>query len=232
VDEAQFEIENAKIELAVLIFTDYNTPYTIVDDLQIPPLLPAAIADVRTQAVENSPELRAAMSAVQLQNLGVGAAKSEFMPSFTIQYNYGLDANRFAPRSNGIPNLGSSVLGTLNIPIFNWGATRSRIRQAEARQKQAELDLNRTQKELSSNVQLLYREAEFARSQADSLQASLDLAAETVRLTLLAYSAGEASVLEVIDAQRSLTEARNAVDDGLARYRAAWANIQVIIGAF
>jgi len=49
---------------------------------------------------------------------------------------------------------------------------------------------------------------------------------------VLRYQAGEATVLEVVDAQTTLAGARNAYDDGLARYRVALANIQTLTGAF
>lgn len=231
VDNARFEIEKAQIELAVLIFPSYDTPFTVKDDLDSQPPLTAA-GNIHSEAVKTSPDLLAATKTLQQQKLGVSIAKSEFMPSMSFDYIYGIDANRFAFHTDGRLNLGSSVQATLNIPVFNWGATRSRIRQAESRQKQAELDLDRTQKELSAGVQLLYKEAQFARSQLDSLQASVDLAIDTERLTRLAYAAGEATANEVVEAQRTLTEARDAWDAGLARYQVAWSNIQVVTGVF
>ena len=68
--------------------------------------------------------------------------------------------------------------------------------------------------------------------QIASLRHSLDLATESLRLTRLRYQAGEVSVLEVVDAQSTLVEARNANDDGMARYRLAVANLQTLTGAF
>lgn len=231
VNDAGFEIEKAQVELAVLIFPDYSIPFTVNDDLDsLPPL--SEVADIRSQAAKNSPDLLVATKTLQQQTLGVAIAKSEFMPSMTFDYFYGIDANRFAFHTDGRPNLGSSVQATLNIPVFNWGATRSRIRQADARKKQAELELTRTTRELNADVQLLYREAQFSRSQLDLLKASVDQAADNERLTRLAYAAGEVSVLEIVDAQRTLTEARDAYDAGLARYQVAWAKIQVATGVF
>ena len=55
-------------------------------------------------------------------------------------------------------------------------------------------------------------------------------ATESLRLTLLRYQAGEATALEVVDAQTTLAAARNAYDDGLARYRLALANLQTLTG--
>ena len=43
---------------------------------------------------------------------------------------------------------------------------------------------------------------------------------------------GEATVLEVVDAQTTLIQARNAFDDGAARYRLALANLQTLTGVF
>jgi outer membrane protein TolC len=59
-----------------------------------------------------------------------------------------------------------------------------------------------------------------------------ELAAESLRLTLLRYEAGEATILELVDAQSTLTLARNAYDDGLVRYRVALANLQTLTGVF
>ena len=73
-------------------------------------------------------------------------------------------------------------------------------------------------------------EAEAAKAELDVLQQSADLAAESVRLTNLRYQAGEATALEVSDAQTTLIQASNAYDDGLARYRVALASIQTITG--
>jgi outer membrane protein TolC len=60
----------------------------------------------------------------------------------------------------------------------------------------------------------------------------MNLAAESLRLTLLRYQAGEATALEVVDAQNTASLARIAFDDGLLRYRVALANLQVLTGAF
>jgi outer membrane protein TolC len=53
-----------------------------------------------------------------------------------------------------------------------------------------------------------------------------------LRLTTLRYQAGEASVLEVVDAQNTLTLTRNAYDDGQVRFQVALANLQTLTGSF
>ena len=52
------------------------------------------------------------------------------------------------------------------------------------------------------------------------------------QFTSLRYQAGEATALEVVDAQTTLAAARNALDDGLSRYRTAIASLQTLTGNF
>ena len=84
---------------------------------------------------------------------------------------------------------------------------------------------------LQGNLAAAYTEARAALAQLDSLRQSVDLSAESLRLVLLRYQAGEATALEVVDAQNTLTQARNANDDGLARYRVAIAGLQTLTGS-
>jgi outer membrane protein TolC len=85
---------------------------------------------------------------------------------------------------------------------------------------------------LNANMSSAYLEAQAAHEQIDSLRGSADLSVESLRLTLLRYQAGEATVLEVVDAQTTLAAARNAYADGLARYRLAVATIETLTGHF
>jgi len=98
--------------------------------------------------------------------------------------------------------------------------------------RQATLDLSFAKRSIRANSESLYLEANVARTQLASLQATLDLSAESLRLTLLRYTGGEATALEVVDAQSSAALARNAYSDGLARYRLALAALQVLAGRF
>ena len=81
-------------------------------------------------------------------------------------------------------------------------------------------------------MRTFYNEAQAARQQLDSLSRSAELAADSLRLTTLRYQSGEATVLEVVDAQNTLNLARNAFNDGQARYRMAVANLQTLTGNF
>ncbi len=227
--EAELNMNRSRLGLAVLVFPDFNENFTVVDDLQPAEPLPA-FAEVQDAVAHNSPALRAAMATVQEANQEVAIAWNGFLPALSLDYFYGIDASRFATRTDGIKNLGYAATATLQLPVWNWGANRSKLKQADLRREQARVELSFAQRQLLSNMRAFYNEAQTARSELESLNRSAELAAESLRLTTLRYQAGEVSVLEVVDAQNTLTQARNAFDDGQARFRVALANLQTLTG--
>jgi outer membrane protein TolC len=227
--EAQLEMNKTHLELAVLLFPDFNENFTVVDDLRLPPPIPT-FDEVQAMATQHNPDVRAAVAAVQEAKGEVAVAWTGVLPVVTADYFYGIDAARFATRIDGVSTLGSSGAVGLQLPIWAWGANRSRIKQANLRRNLARVELTFTQRQLLANLRSFYQELEAARSELELLSQSADAAAESLRLTTLRYQAGESTVLEVVDAQNTLTSARNAYDDGQARYRIAQANLQTLTG--
>jgi outer membrane protein TolC len=233
--DAHLAMDSSHLDLAVLIFPNFNQDFSTVDDLRLPPPLPP-MQEVEQQAKSKNPELYAAMQNARAAGLAVMSAKAAYLPSLTLDYFYGIDSNQFSIYSNTpdgrFRNLGYSASATLNIPIWNWGATQSKVRQSELQREQAQIELSAAQRKLIAELKSFYAEAEGARIQLDVLAQSADLAADSARLTTQRYQAGEATALEVVDAQNSLLLARNNYDDGEARYRLAIANLQTLTGVF
>jgi outer membrane protein TolC len=230
--DAETNVQKARIALGVILFFDLTQPYDIADDLRPDTPLPP-LDEVRALALSRSPDIRAAEAARRQADAGVLSARAAYYPSLVLDYFFGIDANVLGIRGPGNrQNLGSVVQGTVTVPVWNWGTTRSRVRQAELQRRQSEFDLTYTQRSLQSSINSFYLEAQAARAQLDSLRSSLDLSAESLRLTILRYQAGESTALEVVDAQATLALARNAYDDGLARYRVALAALQTLTGRF
>ncbi|MBV9085141.1 MAG: TolC family protein, partial [Acidobacteriaceae bacterium] len=127
---------------------------------------------------------------------------------------------------------GYFITAILNVPVWNWGTTHSKLKQAEYNRNQARVELSQAQRDALSNLNSFYREAEAARSEDATLRESATLAADSLRLTTLRYQAGEATVLEIVDAQNALATARNAFADGQLRYRTALATLQTLTGNF
>jgi outer membrane protein TolC len=230
--DAQLALDKARIGFAVFLFPDFRQDFALIDDLGRATALPA-FPEVQNLAQQNNPDIRAAQATVNQENFGIRSARAGYLPNVTIDYWYGIEANTYALHNpEGLNQLGSSFQIQLNVPLWNWGATRSKVKQAEYRLQQAKIDLSFTQRELLANLNSFYAEAQVANNQLASLKHSLDLSTDSLRLTLLRYEAGEVTILELVDAQSTLIAARNAYDDGLTRYRLVLANLQTLTGVF
>jgi outer membrane protein TolC len=229
--EAGLAMDKARLGLSVLLFPKFNQDFAVVDDLRLAPPLPP-FPEVEQMAQKNNPDLRAAGAALQMANREVQVAWAGHLPTLTLDWWYGVDATHFATYTGNVRNLGYAAQATLNIPVWNWGAIQSKVKQASLRRDQAQLELTFAQKQALANLRAFYQEASTARTELDTLRNSAELAAESLRLTNLRYQAGEATALEVVDAQNTLVSAQNAYDDGEARYRSALATLQTLTGTF
>lgn len=228
--EAQLGLLNARLDLAVLIFPDFSDNFEVTEDLHAPAPLPT-LGEVQQQAARDNPDVRAALESARAAGFEVTGARGGYLPSLSVDYWYGIDAPQFAVNGpSGLSNLGSSAAATLNIPIWNWGATQSRIKQAELRRDQAQRELSLAQRKLLAEIKSLYSEAETALNELGGLGRSAQLAEESLRLTTLRYKGGEATVLEVVDAQTTYAQSSAAYQDGAVRYRVALANLQTLTG--
>ncbi len=237
--EAMLAMESTRLNLAVLMFPDLNENFTVVDDLDSSQALPP-FPDIQALGARQNPDLRAAQEALRAATQDIRIARNALVPSLAIDGNWGIESNAFAWRSTAaaftekgvLPNPGYFIDARLNIPIFDWGILRSKVRQAQVREQQARVELTQTQRQVVTNLYLYYNEAVAARAAVDGLRRAADLAAESLRLINLRYQAGESTALEVVDAQNTLIQVPNAFDDAHARYRNALAAQQTGTGTF
>jgi outer membrane protein TolC len=230
--DAEVTFDRARIGFSVLLFQDYNQQFSVADDLERAPVLPP-FNELRALASKNNPDLRAAQATVRQQTHEISSAKAAMLPSLSFDYFYGINANQYAVYDReGFRNLGNVAQAQVTLPLWTWGALRSKVKQAELKLVLARNDLTLAQRTVLANLNSFYLEADTAVMQVASLQRSLDLSNELLKLTLERYQAGESTALEVQDAQTLLALARNAYLDGVMRYRMAVGNLQTITGIF
>ena len=227
--DAKLQSEKARLDLAVLLFPDPQAAYTLVDVANPAPL--ATREEIEAAAARNNAELKSALASLQVANLSVTTARAAYVPDLGLNFNFGIDAPEFAVHGpDGARNLGYSAMATLDIPVWDWFSTHDRIKQKTALRDSAKVTLTATQRRLVADLDEYYGEATVARDQLQSLDQSVATARESLRLMRLRYSAGEGTVLEVVDAQNSVVAAETAREDGVLRYQTALANLQILTG--
>jgi outer membrane protein TolC len=241
-DEAKFSMEDTRLGLAVILFPDFNENFSVVDDLDSAPALPP-FPDVQAMTEKQNPDLRVALETLREAELDVKSAKSAFLPTLTVDTDYGIEANCFAlhctrasvqndPAVGVVPNLGYFLTAALTVPVWDWGTLRGKLHQAEYKQQSAKAALSQSQRMHISELYATYDEAIVARAGLEESRSTAELAAESLRLTNLRYQAGASPATEVVDAETALVTARNAYADAQIRYRTLLATLQTFTGSF
>ena len=228
-EDAKLSVAKARLELGVLLYPDPSTDYTLAA-AENPAPLPDR-ASVEAAAKNSNPEIRSALAAVQVSQAQVAQSRAALLPDLVLNYTYGIDAPQFAKRGpDGALNLGYSAGATLDIPVWDWLTSQRKVKEASIRSEAAKATLTNAQRKLLAELAEYYDEADVARRQLASLDASVNDAGESLRLTNLRYINGEGTVLDVVDAENTLTVAENAQADGVLRYQTALAQLETLTG--
>ncbi|RYZ24041.1 MAG: TolC family protein [Chitinophagaceae bacterium] len=151
--------------------------------------------------------------------------RNEYFPQLSLggNYTYLGTSNSFPVfkgKSAGANWFGAaSVSLNLRVPIFNGGATKARIRQADVGIRKLNEDITNT----SLQLNLAY---ENARTQINNniitlnnQRRNVQLAEDVFRNTQNNYNNGLASLTDLLDAERALTDARSNLSSALLNYR-------------
>lgn len=228
--DAALQAHQTRESLGVLLFPDPATPYVLTDPLDSMMTLPDQ-NEIERLAAQANPELQSATAGLTAANANLLAARADYLPSLSFDYYYGLDAPMFARVGPlGERFLGYSASAGINIPVWDWFTTHDRVKQSEVRQRLARANLDLTHRLLISQLHAATDELRTAASAFTSLQHSVQQAKESLRLSTLRYQAGEATVVEVVDAQNTYLATETMAADGAVRYHLAVANLERRIG--
>src|SRR6266849_6534654 len=130
-ERAQVNEEIAAGSLRVLVGYDFNTPIRTTDlTLAIP--TDSEFQQFKANDVSRRPEFTQLEAQLRAARQEVRIARADRLPQLSYSMNGGFDTDSLKP-----PRLkehtGVSAAISLSIPIFDWGATRSKERQARLR---------------------------------------------------------------------------------------------------
>lgn len=222
--QAETLLTQAETELAALRFTkarNENLLATLVGrvvDEPLPEPLPLAqqarmdtlAAGLPSDLLTNRPDIVGAELRLRAARANVGAARAAFFPTISLTGSYGF-ASSALEELVGEDRRTWSYGPTITLPIFDFGARRGNLTVAEARQNIAIADYERT-------IQVSFQEVSDAlagrRFLAEQVQAQQRQTAAQRQLAELArrrYDEGVVAYIEVLDAERNLFAAEQAL---------------------
>lgn len=220
--------EVAAGSLRVLVGYDFTRPITTTDlALALP--TGSEYQQFKADDVSRRPEFTQLEQQLRAAREETKIARADRLPSLSYSINGGFDTDSLhGPRLK--EHTGMSAAVSLNIPIFDWGATRSKERQARLRVQLAENERTIavkgfTQQFYAARAQAANAVARIALARDGVLKAQDNLAASIAR-----YRAGEAQIVEVTDAQTTLVAQRAALYQAIFDYLIAIARLKQATG--
>jgi outer membrane protein TolC len=229
------ELEKARGNEAVAagslrVFVGYDFSRSIAtSDLALALPIAFEVQQFKAEDVSRRPEFMQLEHQLRAARQEIKIARADRLPSLGYSINGGFDTDSMkAPRLK--EHTGVSAAISLSIPIFDWGASRSRQRQAQLRVDIAE---NERTLALRGFTQQFYA----ARALVDNAARRINLAREGVTkaqdnlaASIARYRAGEAPIVEVTDAQTTLVEQRGALYQAIFDYQTGLARLRQATG--
>jgi NodT family efflux transporter outer membrane factor (OMF) lipoprotein len=167
---------------------------------QAPPSVPAGLPSA---LLERRPDIRQAEQQLIAANAQIGAAKAEYFPRISLTGFFGAQSRALSNLLSGPAVLASAGAGAA-APIFNGGRTRANVQLAEAVQREAVVQYQRTIVTALRDVADALAAHGKTREQRGEQERLVQTLGESVRLATQRYQGGLDSYLPVLDAQRNL----------------------------
>jgi len=173
----------------------------------LPPDVPAGLPSA---LLERRPDILAAEESLIAANANIGVAKAAYFPQISLSGFLGGQSTQLASLFSG-PHSAWSFVPQVTQPIFTAGRLKSTVRLAEARQRGAVIQYEKTIRTAFSEVSdalIAHRRVRESRVEEEALVTALE---DRKRLAYLRYQGGVDTLLNALDADRDLFQARLAL---------------------
>jgi len=227
----------SKADLQSLIGVDAGAEYTIADP-SISMTIEGAALDsakgilreferLRKQALDTRPDYKGALRNLDAAESGVTSASSRYYPSISAFAGYNLSANEFSKMKDqrGV-NWGISLRWNL----FDGFLTNQNIQQAGALQRNAELTLLQTERNISVDVKKALLDLEAAWKQYEASEKSLLSATQDRRVAEERYSLGAGTLLDLLTANANYVNSQVGSINAAYNFITSRRNLEYALG--
>jgi outer membrane protein len=189
-----------------------------LDQIPVPESIDSTVDQATDRALERRPDLMQQVAEIRTANGRVKEAKAAYYPSLSLDaapapaelYGY---QSPFPWANTG--DLTGSLTLSLRWTVFDGGARKNRLAEAQANVRAAEAQTNNVRNQIADEVWAAYSNLNTAFGQRRAALALLTAATQSYNAALESYKYGVRNLLDVTAAQRTLAQARYA--DVLAR---------------
>jgi outer membrane protein TolC len=227
-ERARANEEVAAGSLRVLVGYDFASPISTTD-LALAAPVSFEFQQFRVGDISRRPEFAQFEAQVNAAKQEIKIARADRLPSLSYSLLGGFDTDSLRP-----PRLkehtGVSAAFSLSIPIFDWGASRSRERQARLRAQIAENERTIAQRGFTQQFYAAQAQVTAAANRIRLAGTGVTQAQNNLNASIARYRAGEAQIIEVTDALTTLAAQRFALYQAIFDYQTALARLRQATG--
>ncbi|WP_321368245.1 TolC family protein [uncultured Desulfuromusa sp.] len=202
--EAETYLGKTYDQLRILIGDGDDRPVDVTEVLQVS-LPEGSLADLRQKMLEENPGLLALGGKIEASQAEVKIARSDYLPSFNLLLSSEWNNTDWEPGGNQ----SSMVAGVLSWNLFDFGARRGGVDQANARLSQQRSRLYQARNQLRLQFNAAWRDVALAAERVKVRELAISQAEEAERLERLRYEKGVATMTELLAAQAELDKSRS-----------------------
>lgn len=218
--EAQGQLSINYEALEVLTGQPENEVAPLTNNFPVVDPTPSNRADWVEFSLKNNYSLKAAKLAADAQLQNARSNKAGHLPTLGASVSYGESSGDGIRQGIDIDNEGEGAnIGIrLDVPIFSGGETSARSRQAYALYTQSQEIYNKTQRDVIQGARALHLSVETGVARVQARKQAIISSQSALEATQSGYEVGTRNLVEVLQAQRNLFQARRNYSEALYDY--------------
>lgn len=219
---AKSAVDIAKGNLNTAMGRPAETPLAILDDeSETTPPGKFSVEEAMNRAINNRPDLQAAISAESAKKEGVSAAKSAYGPSVVAQAAYGRLDSSFFPYDKDW-----AVGVAVRIPVFTGFERGHKLALARAELSKAGDERLKAELAVRQEVWIAHANVVRAYNSFEAVKALITDAGESLRMADERYKVGAGTITDLLDAETNMVDAQSAFVRSIYGCRVATAELQ------
>lgn len=247
VTKAEVEVANARVDvirarnlvrftessLANALGLEATTRIEIEDTLTYEPVA-LDEAQLLAEALGNRPELPQAKARLDAARAQLAGARAGYLPDLTVSGTAGMASNDAVVSTDGVSGASFantwSISGQLTWNLFQGFFTQSRVKETQALVETAQANYETVDLQVRLEVEQAYIAVVEAAERIGATEKAIESARENLRLAQGRYDAGVGTILDLTDAQLSLSNAEADNVRALTDYRVGLAVLDRVVG--
>lgn len=196
---------------------------SIIDSLAVP------LRVSLEQIIARRPDVQSARSSILAAEAGVDVARSSFNPS--LKAGVSGSWQTYSPNQSGKTYLDGALVVGVSVPIFHWRERRHAVSAAKLGVRQAGIALEQLYEDVSLEEADGWSALLSSYSQMQSSLKNVEIASENLSISTYSYQEGQATVLDVLQAQLSWIQIYTNAITARYNYAVAWSAYRRITAA-